>query len=162
MSIRKTRKYELPTLMAIYAYARSFMAEHGNAYQWGHNLWPHEEVVAADIESGRSYVIVRKGEIVGAFYFHMGEHADPCYDVIDGSWEFSGPYGVIHRIASSGKAKGVLKEAVEFALERVEHVRIDTHADNTVMRDALLKLGFKPRGIIHVEHDSEPRTAYER
>ena len=161
MSIRKTLKYELPTLMGIFAHARDFMAEHGNAYQWGHNCWPHIDVVERDIEQGNSYVIISKGAIVGTFYFTCGAHAEPCYDKIEGSWEFDGPYGVIHRIASSGKKKGVLEQAVKFALEHVEHVRIDTHEDNTVMRNALTKLGFKQRGIIYVEHDDVPRIAYE-
>ena len=161
MGIRKTRKYELPILMDLFAHAREFMAEHGNAYQWGHNNWPHEDVVAKDIEDGNSYVITHKGEIVGTFFFVHGAHAEPCYDEIEGSWAYDGDYGVIHRIASSGKRKGILKEAVEFALERCQHVRIDTHEDNVVMRNALAALGFAQRGTVHVEHDAVERIAYE-
>ena len=42
--------------MEIYAYARKFMAEHGNPNQWGPTNWPPEWLIKEDIEKGCSYV----------------------------------------------------------------------------------------------------------
>ena len=35
MIIRHSKEEDLPRMMEIYAYARDFMAEHGNPNQWG-------------------------------------------------------------------------------------------------------------------------------
>ena len=35
MEIRHTTENDLPVILAIYAHARRFMAEHGNPNQWG-------------------------------------------------------------------------------------------------------------------------------
>jgi len=162
MQIRKSKREDLPTLMSIFAFARAFMAKTGNAYQWGHNQWPPQEVIEGDIQIGKGYVIEEQGEIVGTFFLDFGENPDPCYDVVEeGAWSCPGPYAVIHRIASSGKAHGILNAAVEFALTKVNQVRIDTHEDNVVMRGALTKIGFRPIGYIYVTQDTVRRIAYE-
>ena len=79
----------------------------------------------------------------------------------DGSWAEDTPYGVIHRIAAKIGAKGVVKEAVDFGLTKINHLRIDTHRDNLVMQHVLQKYGFSRRGIIYIA-DGTPRIAYER
>ena len=43
-------------MLEIYAYARDFMASHGNSRQWGPNRWPPEALLNEDIRSGNSYV----------------------------------------------------------------------------------------------------------
>ena len=50
MEIRKAVSGDLPRIMEIYAFARAFMAEHGNPHQWGHNNWPPETLIREDIE----------------------------------------------------------------------------------------------------------------
>jgi L-amino acid N-acyltransferase YncA len=42
MKIRKTTEKDIERVMDIYAYARKFMAEHGNPNQWGKRNWPPE------------------------------------------------------------------------------------------------------------------------
>ena len=54
----------------------------------------------------------------------------------------------------------MLHRIVQFAKERSGHLKIDTHADNLVMQNALSKEGFSRRGIIHLA-DGSPRIAYE-
>ena len=104
-------------------------------------------------------MVEEDGELQGVFYFSLEN--DPTYDVIkDGSWLSDKPYGVIHRIASAGKKKGVLKTCIEFCLERTNHIRIDTHENNTVMHHLLSKYGFSKRGIIFLQNGDE-RIAYE-
>ena len=162
MEIRLATLDDLPLMLGLFAKARAFMAASGNPYQWGHNQWPPKDVLEQDIRSGRSHLIVDKGEVLGTFYLRVGERAEPCYDhVYDGSFVYDGPYAVIHRIASSFARKGVLSLAVNYALTLAPHVRIDTYKDNTPMLSALSKKGFLYRGVIYVEHDEEPRLAFE-
>ena len=48
MQIRKATIEELDEIMKIYAFARNFMAEHGNPTQWGQNK-PSKEQIESDI-----------------------------------------------------------------------------------------------------------------
>ena len=163
MILRKSKKEDLDALMEVFSFARSFMASTGNPYQWGHNQWPPRHVLEKDIEEGKGYVFVEGEEILGTFFLNVGEHVEPCYDYVEqGAWTKEGPYAVIHRIASNGKAKGILKAAVDYAFTLVDQVRIDTHEENKVMRSALAKLGFHSIGYIYVEQDTVRRIAFEK
>lgn len=86
---------------------------------------------------------------------------DPNYAYIeDGQWFNEEPYGTIHRIAGNGKVKGVFQEAVDFAKDKMENLRIDTHEDNRTMRYLIEKNGFQRCGIVYME-DGSPRIAYQ-
>ena len=52
MKIRKSEPQDLERILEIYAYARRFMAEHGNPDQWGPTCWPPESLVRSDIAAG--------------------------------------------------------------------------------------------------------------
>ena len=163
MEIRHSREEDLPEIMAIYARARRFMAEHGNPNQWGPTNWPPKDLILADMTAGNSYVCTRNGRIVGTFFYTYGADIEPTYRIItDGSWRNDDAYGVIHRIASDGTVKGVGRFCIEWAFERCGHLRMDTHGDNTVMQRLLTKCGFEHRGTIFVEEDDYPRLAYEK
>ena len=100
-----------------------------------------------------------EAEIAGVFMFEIGE--DPTYNQIeDGAWLDDSPYGVIHRIAAQIGAKGVVREAMDYALTQIGHIRIDTHEDNKIMQHVLQKNGFRRCGVIYV-YDGTPREAYE-
>ncbi len=162
MEIRKTAEKDLGEVMAIYAKARRFMAEHGNPNQWGPTNWPSEDLIRRDIASGNGYVCVHDGRIVGTFFFAHGKDIEPTYARIeDGGWIDDGPYGVVHRLAADGSVKGVGAFCIEWAYGQCGHLRIDTHGDNVVMQRLLAKLGFVHRGTIYVEEDDYPRLAYE-
>ena len=45
MEIRRTTVEDLPQLLALYAQARQFMADHGNPNQWGPTHWPPEALL---------------------------------------------------------------------------------------------------------------------
>ncbi len=160
--IRCAERHDKAVIMDIYAYARKFMAEHGNPNQWKNNN-PSEEIVNADISSGQLYVIYESGNedaVHGVFYFHIGE--DATYAVIeDGHWLSDETYGTIHRVASDGTVHGVLSLAVEFCGKKIKHLRIDTHKDNAIMQHVIEKNGFVKCGTIYVK-DGTPRIAYEK
>ena len=163
MEIRHSVTADLPAMLAIYAYARSFMAEHGNPNQWGPTNWPPEALLREDIANGSSYVCVEGGNVVGTFFFRQGVDIEPTYRVItDGAWLDDSAYGVVHRIATDGRVKGVGAFCIDWAYSQCGHLRVDTHGDNTVMQNLLKKCGFARCGTIYVEQDNYPRLAFEK
>ncbi|MCL2461461.1 MAG: GNAT family N-acetyltransferase [Defluviitaleaceae bacterium] len=158
MTIRKTAAGDLPAVMDIYAGARDFMRDSGNPGQWGEG-YPSLEMIERDIADGKSYVCVDKAEIAAVFYF--GAEREPTYAKIDGAWLNDGYYGVVHRIARAGNAKGAAAFCVEWCLEQCGNVRIDTHRDNAPMRGLLERLGFVYCGVIWLANGDE-RLAYQK
>lgn len=164
MRIRKSTLQDLDRMTEIYAYARAFMARHGNPNQWGPTRWPPEVLLRQDIRDGNSYVCLNSADrVIGTFFFTHGADIEPTYrDITDGGWLDESPYGVVHRIASDGSEKGVGAFCINWAYARCGHLRIDTHGDNTVMQNLVTKLGFVHCGTIYVAEDNDPRLAYEK
>ena len=163
MIVRRATGEDLSRIMEIYAYAREFMASHGNPNQWGPTNWPPRDLVLEDIRTGRSYLCEHEGRIIGVFFFDHGRDIEPTYREIEsGSWIGNDEYGVVHRIASDGSVKGTGKFCINWAYEQCGHLRMDTHGDNTIMQDLLTGLGFQKCGIIYVVEDDYPRFAYEK
>ena len=169
--IRKAEEKDLDRIMEIYAFARKFMAEHGNPRQWGSTNWPPEALIRKDISEGKSYVCEASGasegpvslpRIEAVFFYDHGRDIEPCYRVIEGKgWRGGDTYGVVHRIASAGTERGAGAFCIRWAFRQCGHLRMDTHGDNVVMQNLLAKIGFVPCGIIHVEEDDDPRIAYD-
>ena len=164
MRIRRSEIQDLDRIMEIYAYARKFMAEHGNPNQWGPTCWPPEDLIRRDIAAGCSYVCENNaGKIIGTFFFTQGPDIEPTYrEITDGAWLDGSPYGVVHRIAADGSEKGVGAFCIGWAYGQCGHLRIDTHGDNAVMQNLVKKAGFVHCGTIYVEEDDDPRLAYEK
>ena len=164
MRIRRSEIQDLDRIMEIYAYARKFMAEHGNPNQWGPTQWPPEALLRQDIREGNSYVCLNDaGDVIGTFYFVQGRDIEPTYrQITGGAWLDDSPYGVVHRIAGDGSERGIGAFCINWAFDRCGHLRIDTHGDNAVMQGLLKKLGFAHRGTIYVEEDDDPRLAFEK
>lgn len=158
MEIRHATIKDTPEILAMYQHARKIMTESGNPNQWN-PLYPAEEDVLEDITAGNAYLCEENGEAVGTFAFIVGE--EPTYSYIeDGQWGSDETYGVIHRLASNGKTKGVAAACFDFCSGQVSHLRADTHADNRIMQKLLERFGFQRCGIIYV-HGHSPRIAYE-
>ena len=164
MRIRKSEVQDIARMMEIYEHAREFMRTHGNPKQWGATNWPPEDLIRSDIRNGHSYVCVDgDGKVIGTFFFLQGKDIEPTYqNITEGHWLDESPYGVVHRIASDGSAKGTGSFCIRWAYQQCGHLRIDTHSDNTVMQNLLKKLGFVHCGTIYVEEDNDPRLAYEK
>ena len=158
MDVRLTTMDELDCVMEIYAYAREQMKLNGNPDQWGNDR-PSRAVVTNDIQNGNSYVIVNNGIICGVFAFILGN--EPTYAKIEGKWNFKGPYGTIHRIASSGVEKGIFNTCILFCEAKSKILRIDTHRENKIMLHLIEKHNFKKCGIIYVD-DGTPRIAFDK
>ena len=143
---------DLPQILAIYAHARAFMAQHGNPNQWGASR-PTEADITAHIAARELYVLREADAIHGVFAFILGE--DPTYRVIEqGAWLSDAPYGTIHAVASDGQIHGLLNHIVAYCEQTTKHLRIDTHRDNMPMRRCLERNGFSYCGIIHIADGS--------
>lgn len=155
--VRLANMGDMPDILAVYDRARKFMSQNGNPTQWGDG-YPQENILLDDIEKQRLYVYTEDRQIEAVFVFFTGD--DPTYSYIEGKWLCDEPYGVIHRIASSGRVKGVFTACLDFCKSKTSHIRIDTHKDNKIMQSVLKKHGFLPCGTIYLESGA-PRIAYE-
>lgn len=158
MEIRRAEGSDLCEIMRIYRAAKAFMDASGNPTQWT-NGYPSEQIVQSDIAREKLYVIREDGEVHAVFYFAIEE--EPVYRRIDhGAWRSNAPYGVIHRVASDGTLRGVMKCCVAFCREQIANLRIDTHQNNLPMQRALEREGFLRCGIVYLESGDE-RIAYQ-
>lgn len=158
--IRPTTLSDLPEVMEMYEIARKFMREQGNSGQWV-NGYPTENYIIEEISAEHSFVCENENsELVGTFCFIIGD--DPTYrEIFDGKWLNDAPYGAVHRVASSGKEKGVAEACFNWCFTQCRNIKVDTHRDNKVMQNVLTKLGFQYCGIIYVSNGSE-RLAYQK
>lgn len=159
MDIRKAALRDMEKILAIYQYAREQMRLGGNPDQWG-TEYPSPELIQRDISRGNSYVVEEGEEIYGVFAFIPGN--DPTYQRIeDGAWLNEEDYGTIHRIAGSGKRKGIFHACTCFCEKKASNIRIDTHERNLIMQHLIEKNGYHKCGRIYVE-DGSPRIAYQK
>lgn len=160
MKVRKTTEADLDIVMPIYNRASDFMQQTGNRNQWIDG-YPSIDVIKRDIGRGESYVCLNdEGTIVAVFCFM--QTADPNYaEIRDGQWLNDEPYGVIHRLASSGDEKGVGAYCFNWCFDKCNNIRVDTHHDNKVMQHLVHKLGYVRCGIIRVENGTD-RIAFQK
>ena len=158
MEIRTARVGDLTEIMRVYRAAKAYMDSTGNSTQWKDG-YPQQSLVEADISSQKLYVILDDDRICAAFYFSIGP--DVTYaKIYDGAWRSDSIYGVIHRVASDGTMRGVMKHCVAFCQGQIPNLRIDTHENNLTMQNALHKLGFVRCGTIYLEN-GDARIAYQ-
>lgn len=156
MIIKSASIFELDEILKIYSRAREYMKQTGNPNQWK-DTNPTEEMVIDDIKNSNLYLLISEQGIEAVFAFIKS--SDFTYEVIDSTWLNDEKYFVMHRVASAGKSKGVLKYCVDYCMQFCDNLRIDTHEDNKIMQHSLEKLGFKRCGIIKLLN-GEPRIAY--
>ena len=160
--IRPATISDIPRILKIYDAARGIMHQNGNYSQWD-GAYPGEADAQKDIQNDTLYVLEDEAGAAGNVYaaFTLIHDPEPTYTIIrDGQWLDTTPYGTIHRIASDGTHQGVFHELIAFARIKWDHLRIDTHQDNTIMQHVIQKEGFEYRGIIKVG-DGTDRLAYE-
>ncbi|MBO4956141.1 MAG: GNAT family N-acetyltransferase [Muribaculaceae bacterium] len=158
IKIRKSTLQDVGPIIDCYTAARQYMRDNGNVKQWS-NGYPSRQQIESDIAAGVSYVGEVNGQIVMVFALIFGE--DPTYArIFDGSWLNDSGYATIHRLASDGSVKGVLRACFEYCLKFTDNIRVDTHADNHIMQRGVEHLGFRRCGTI-ICADGTPRIAYQ-
>ena len=159
-AIRKSETTDIGCIMDLLEMGRQKMRANGNMEQWT-NGNPPTSLIEEDIHKGNSYVIEEEGEVIATFAFIEGP--DVTYNSIyEGEWvDSEKPYHVIHRMASRHGVNGVFKDVLAYCFDRSNNIRIDTHRQNSIMRNALDKYGFTYCGIIYLLDGAE-RLAYQR
>ena len=159
-TIRLATQDDLPRIMELIEYGRQKMRAVGNIEQWTDGN-PRQETIVQDIEDENNYLVEDDGVTVATFAFMEGP--EPTYEYIyQGEWiDPLGEYYVIHRIASAPNTHGILKFVLDYCFRCTTNIRIDTHRQNVIMRNALSKYGFKYCGIIYLSDGAE-RLAYQR
>ncbi len=161
--IRLAKATELDRILEIYESAKLYMRATGNPTQWAGN-YPDSATLLDDISKSQLYVMESDLSDDGSAIcgvFALIEGIDPTYGYIEGGeWISDEPYGTMHRVASDGTTAGFFSKAVAFARTKHDHLRIDTHKDNSPMQNVILAQDFKYCGIIYLE-DGDPRLAYE-
>ena len=157
MQIRKATKEDIPKMREIFDYGREVQLKTGNVNQWAKG-YPADELILEDIQREAAHVCLDdEGDMIGVL--SVFTDPDPTYKEIEGEWLNDAPYATIHRIASSGKVKGVGQKCIQWVQENFDNVRIDTHDENEPMKYILDKLGFEYCGVIYLEN-GDPRNAY--
>ena len=160
MEIKKATPENIDIILTIIEEARSIMRENGNATQWSSG-YPSRITILEDILNNNAFVCIADDEIVGYFCFMKGDNPDPNYTIIEGAWLNNRPYGVIHRLASGRKVKGIAQKAFDFAFTKTNNIRVDTLHENIPMQNFLNKNGFEYCGVIYVS-DGTPRDAFQK
>ncbi len=158
-TIRRATPADIDTILELIEESRRKMVAQGNTRQWtkGH---PSREMIEADVNNGNSHILTDGNEALATFA--LVEGPDPTYaNIYDGRWLNDNPYYVIHRVASSLKAHGVMRVILDFAFQHTDTLRIDTHEDNLTMQSLLRKYGFSYCGIIHLDN-GDPRLAFQK
>ncbi len=158
-TIRHAAPGDIPAIVGIFDRARAYMRSKGNLSQWTGG-YPSAATALADMEAGNCYVgLDSAGAVRFVFTLIFGD--DPTYGVVyGGSWTDSSPYATLHRVASDGSVRGMLRRCVDFALQTIPHLRIDTHRDNRPMLKAIADCRFTRCGVILLA-DGSPREAFE-
>lgn len=160
MNVVPATPEHLNAIMKIIDAAREIMRTNGNHTQWI-NGYPDKDTILHDIRSGYGYVCLNSDEIAGYFCFIQGNDAEPNYSVIEGGkWINNEPYGVIHRLASTGKVKGVAKACFDYCFSLINNIKVDTNHNNIPMQNFFKKYGFSYCGVIYVS-DGSPRDAFQ-
>ncbi|WP_415306515.1 GNAT family N-acetyltransferase [Clostridium perfringens] len=165
MEFRQANISDLDQIVEIIELSKKYLKE-TKVDQW-QDGYPAKEDLRRDIESGNSYVLTNKDEIVATTVISLD--GESTYNsIFNGEWITNEEYIVMHRVAVHDKYKGkgifkeLIKEAESLALNKgISSMKIDTHRDNISMQRAVVKNDFKRCGIIYLGDGSE-RIAFEK
>ena len=147
MEFRQAKISDLDQIVEIIELSKKYLKE-TKVDQW-QNGYPAKEDLRRDIESGNSYVLTNKDEIVATTLISL-EGESTYNSIFNGEWITNEEYIVMHRVAVHEKYKGkvifkeLIKEAESLALNKgIFIIKIDTHRDNISMQRAVVKNDFQ-------------------
>lgn len=165
MLIRKMNLDDLDQVLYITKKAKEYF-KNNNIDQWQDN-YPNRNTFLNDIKENRAYVLIDDNKIQ-SFATIGFEKEDDYENIYEGKWQFSGEYITIHRICTriNTKRNGYASKIIEYFFEiakrrNIDIARIDTHQDNHIMRNFIIKHGFREAGIVYIRK-TEKRIAYEK
>lgn len=154
---------ELTLCSQIIDEGRKYQREQG-FLQWT-DKYPNIETIREDIKTKKGYVVKVNNQIAGYMCIDFG--GEPAYDNIQGTWNTSTPYAVVHRLALSANFRGIGLADITFHLieklclsKNIKNIRIDTNVRNVCMQHVLEKNGYTKCGtLIFQESDN---IAYDK
>lgn len=154
---------EIQMAMDIIDAAKRHLKEQGvDQWQTG---YPDRACIEKDIMAGKGHFVVEDGAILG--YLCIDFDGEEAYDGLQGTWNTSEKYVVVHRMAFSEKARGKGISSLVFQLveemskkQGVNAFRVDTDADNAKMQHVLKKNGFTFCGTIWF--DNSEKIAFDK
>lgn len=130
---------------------RKFQQEQGFT-QWTED-YPNQKTIEEDISEHKGYVIKVDDAIAG--YMCIDFSGEPAYKNIEGKWNSSEAYAVVHRMAFDSEFRGIglsdtaWKLIEEHCLKNnIRYIRVDTDFPNKRMQHILEKNGFVKCGIV--------------
>ena len=167
MIFLRAKKEDLFQTMQIIAEAQAYL-ESQDIDQW-QNGYPNEKAILTDIQNNESY-LVKSDDSIPVATAMFSTRNEPTYKNIEGQWltKENAIYGVIHRMAVSGKYRGtgiakfIFKQCENILNQNtIKSMRIDTHEDNLEMQALLRKLEYQFCGVIYLDNNDK-RLAYEK
>lgn len=163
MNIRTATVRDMAGIMQIISQAQACLKSMG-IDQW-QNGYPARQDILLDIRTGSAHVLQDGEETVAYACISFAE--EKHYRQIRGQWQSSLPCAVVHRLAvhqerrGQGLASGILQFAETLCSSKGIHsIKVDTHADNTVMRHILTANGYCHCGT--VSFDDGAKMAFEK
>jgi len=163
MLLRKAVQSELEVIWEIIQYAIEQRRADGSD-QW-QNGYPNKATIQEDLDAGYAYVLDEDGIIVA--YAAIIFDKEEAYENIEGKWLTNGDYAVLHRVATSPKAKGKKAGTKLFQLvetlcadNHVYSIKVDTNFDNAPMLKVLENLNYVYCGEVFFQN--APRKAFEK
>lgn len=163
MDSRMATEGDAGRVMELIQQAKDFLKSRG-VDQW-QNGYPDAAAIEGDIRCDNGYVVTDGDKVVG--YACISFSGEESYAGLKGEWLSLQPYAVIHRMAIDNECKGqglataILRYAEKLCEEKGVHsIKIDTDADNAIMKHILAKNGFAYCGVIRF--DNSDKVAYEK
>lgn len=163
IKLRLARTEEIQIAMDIINTAKTHLKEQGiDQWQTG---YPDYECIKNDIEAEKGFFVVDDENILG--YLCADYDGEPAYKDMQGKWNTSERYVVVHRMAFTDDARGKGISSIAFQLVEelsrkrgVSSFRVDTDAENKKMRHILQKNGFSYCGTIWF--DNSEKIAFDK
>ncbi|HBI7177924.1 TPA: GNAT family N-acetyltransferase [Listeria monocytogenes] len=158
------KEKDILQIMKLIEEAKEFLKQM-NIDQW-QNGYPDYKCIQSDIREKKAWLIIKNKEILG--YACVDFDGEIAYNSLKGKWlSNKQQYVVMHRLTVSNKIKGhglstkIIKFIEHMAIEEgIYSVRVDTDANNLIMKSVLEKNGFVYCGTINF--DQSDKIAYEK
>ena len=163
IELRLVKSEEIQIAMEIINAAKSHLKEQGiDQWQTG---YPDYACIERDIIDQTGFFVVDEESILG--YLCIDYDGESAYDNMQGTWNTSENYVVVHRMAFTEKSRGKGVSSVVFRLveelskrKGINSFRVDTDADNKKMQHILKKNGFSYCGTIWF--DNSEKIAFDK
>ncbi len=163
MELTGVKLKDIDKALDIVDVAKKHLKEQG-IDQW-QNGYPDYECIKGDIINKTGFFLREKGEVLG--YLCIDFKEEPAYNDLNGKWNSSEKYVVMHRLAFSENARGRNLSDTVFGLieemskkQGVYYFRVDTDEENKKMQHILKKNGFSYCGTIWF--DNSEKIAFDK